>query len=739
MACQQPILLLLLVLPAISSGQHQDQSCALILPGGNGGHSSQLDHASHSFGGPPPPGREGNVRSESSDTCITYDAVNVAFAQARESVGGLRPVRGEFRNEDLGNLGTVIHETSRYLASQYGLTKDAITNGLSLIDTTRTEIGSYCPVFLTTPHCELQRYREYSGMCNNIENPHWGMAMTSHQRFINSDFADGISAPRASSYSQEPLPNPRHISALIHTDEGFHDHSITMLLVAFGQFLDHEITLTAEVTDPRTDRAPRCCHDDVLHPHCLPIEIPIHDPFYSKFHQRCHNFVRSLSGVRHRCSLGTRESINRNPSVIDLSPLYGPSEEKAKNLRTYEGGRMRSLPVFREHGLKDLHPLKMEKPDEGCIRPSRDVYCFLAGDLRVNEQTVLTIVHLLFLREHNRIADELAHINPHWNDETLFQETRHLLAAVMQHITFNEFLPMLLGKEVMKRNDLVLVKDGYSDTYDPYTDPSARTEFSSAAFRLGHTLLPSTIERWSKTHRYVGSQRLSELLMQPYDLYKGGYVDTYMLGLINQVAQAYDDSITQEVTNHLFQEPGMKFGMDLISLNIMRARDHGVPSYNRIREFCGFPLIHSFDDLHGIMNNHTVTNYARLYKGPDDIDIWSAGVNERPLPGLLIGPTFACIIANQFRNLRKGDRYWYENAGQPSSFTIEQLTEIRKMTLSRMLCDNGDDIDTVQVYAMVLPDHEINPRVPCKSGILPKMNLEHWRDASYHPTPTSVI
>ena len=88
------------------------------------------------------------------------------------------------------------------------------------------------------------------------------------------------------------------------------------------------------------------------------------------------------------------------------------------------------------------------------------------------------------------------------------------------------------------------------------TNPSASNVFVSAAFRVGHTLLPSTIERWSKTHRYVGSQKLSEMLQQPYDLYKAGWADAYMMGLINQVAQALDDSVTQEVTNHLFQEPG---------------------------------------------------------------------------------------------------------------------------------------------------------------------------------------
>ena len=84
------------------------------------------------------------------------------------------------------------------------------------------------------------------------------------------------------------------------------------------------------------------------------------------------------------------------------------------------------------------------------------MYCFLAGDPRVNEQTVLAMVHTLFVREHNRIAAELGKINPHWDDETIFQESRHIVAALVQHITYNEFLPMLLGKENMVQHGLQL-------------------------------------------------------------------------------------------------------------------------------------------------------------------------------------------------------------------------------------------------------------------------------------------
>lgn len=83
------------------------------------------------------------------------------------------------------------------------------------------------------------------------------------------------------------------------------------------------------------------------------------------------------------------------------------------------------------------------------------------GEIRVNEQLVLTCMHTLMAREHNRLAAGLAQVNPHWDDETLFQEARRINIGIIQHVTFNEFLPILLGKEVMDKFGLVLQKDGY--------------------------------------------------------------------------------------------------------------------------------------------------------------------------------------------------------------------------------------------------------------------------------------
>ena len=86
----------------------------------------------------------------------------------------------------------------------------------------------------------------------------------------------------------------------------------------------------------------------------------------------------------------------------------------------------------------------------------------------------------------------------------------------------------------------------------------------------------------------------------------------FFLGVSLQVAQALDDTMSPEVQNHLFQEPGKHFGLDLAALNIQRGREHGVPSYNRWREWCGLPTFSAFEQMLGVMRNKTVSAYARL-------------------------------------------------------------------------------------------------------------------------------
>lgn len=357
---------------------------------------------------------------------------------------------------------------------------------------------------------------------------------------------------------------------------------------------------------------------------------------------------------------------------------------------------------FYEQGLKPLLPPENENPDLECINRPRNLFCFLAGDVRVNEQIHLTVLHTLYVRDHNRMALELGKLNPHWNDERIYQETRHIMAATVQFITLNEFLPVVIGDDLVRRYNLTAARDGYWYGYTTAAHASPSQAFTTAAFRFGHTFIQGQVRRYSKHHELMGMHSLRFLLRHPFIIYEPGVIDQLALGLVNTPAQTYDSFISREVSGHLFQEPDDHVGMDLPAINLMRGREQGVAGYNFYREWCGMQRAESFEDLIPVMGNHTAFLYSTMYAHPDDIDLWSGGISEHPLPNALVGPTFGCIVGRNFANIRKGDRFWFENPGLPSSFTPAQLRQIRKASQAKIICENGDAIRTIQRWALKL-------------------------------------
>lgn len=182
------------------------------------------------------------------------------------------------------------------------------------------------------------------------------------------------------------------------------------------------------------------------------------------------------------------------------------------------------------------------------------------------------------------------------------------------------------------------------------------------------------------------------------------------------------------MTNHLFQTPGFAFGMDLGSINIQRGRDHGLPPYVRWREPCGLSPIKTFKDLDLVMSPSTARKFRLLYSSVEDIDLFSAGLAEKSVVGGLVGPTFACIIAQQFSNLRRGDRFWYENPDSESSFTSGQLQQIRQVSLAQILCRTMDGIETIQPFVFLTTDTLKNKRLSCDDPAIGHLNLELWAE-----------
>lgn len=212
-----------------------------------------------------------------------------------------------------------------------------------------------------------------------------------------------------------------------------------------------------------------------------------------------------------------------------------------------------------------------------------------------------------------------------------------------------------------------------STRYDPNTDPSIVSGFATAAYRL-HTLVPGLFELRNEDNQVIDRQRLSNLFFNPEILYDPQGISLMVNGLIGQPSGRSDDLFTPELTNNLFKTRSSQFGMDLVSINIQRGRDHGVPGYNRWREACGLRRASNFRDLADTIPQELIQQLASLYQSVNDIDLFVAGNLETKLPGAAVGPVFACIIAEQFRRLKEGDRFWYEHGQLESSFSKSKFS-----------------------------------------------------------------
>jgi len=125
-------------------------------------------------------------------------------------------------------------------------------------------------------------------------------------------------------------------------------------------------------------------------------------------------------------------------AYIDGSQVYGSTAPASVHLRTFKSGELATSSGL-EAG-RDYLP----KSDQVCSAAGSEK-CFESGDHRTTENLGLSGMHTLFLREHNRLARELAKVNPAWSDETLFQETKRIVVAILQHITYSQYVPGTIG------------------------------------------------------------------------------------------------------------------------------------------------------------------------------------------------------------------------------------------------------------------------------------------------------
>ncbi len=489
--------------------------------------------------------------------------------------------------------------------------------------------------------------RSIDGSNNNISNPEMNTPETQLARIAQADYADGVSAMAGAA-----RPSPRVISNVV-LAQAVSTQTFNLAsdyLWQWGQFLDHDIDLTDGVQPAEPENISIPAGDVHFDPNNAgDVVMPFNRSIYD-----------SNSGLG---ADNPRQQLNEITGWIDASNVYGSDDERAAALRKLDGsGQLKTskgnLLPFNTDGLSNAGG------------PGDTL--FLAGDVRANEQVGLTAMHTLFVREHNRLARRIARRNPNMQGDEIYQRARSIVAAQMQVITYKEFLPVLLGPNALT---------DYSG-YNPDVDASIRNEFSTAAYRLGHSLLSPQILRLNRRGKETrfGNLPLRDAFFAPHRIIDEGGIDPILRGLANQACQNLDELIIDDVRNFLFGQPG-NGGFDLASLNIQRGRDHGLASYNDTRVALGLAPAASFADISS--NSEIQAKLAAAYTTVDDVDLWVGGLAEDKLPDALVGEVFFTILKDQFERLRDGDRFWYENL-----MSNRRARAIEKTTLARVIRRN---------------------------------------------------
>ncbi|CAF0855202.1 unnamed protein product [Adineta ricciae] len=558
-------------------------------------------------------------------------------------------------------------------------------------------------------------YRTFDGTCNNLQNHWWGSTNIPFRRLTRANYADGVFYPRNLSVTGNPLVSPRLISnrcsnELVNSKE----HSISSFFTAFAQFIDHDLSSAANGKDDEGQVISCECQEAIPNPFCLNIPTP------DMLDQLCMVFARSSAPFQKEkaCQLFVREQVNQINSYLDASMIYGNNKNKADELRTFKNGQLKTTD-------RDLPPQALSgKEGNACRDAKTGRGCFLCGDSRSNENMGLTSLHTIFIRLHNSIATSLLEVNPTWSDNILYHETRRIIIAVLQNIVYKEFLPTLIGPS---RSDFGIYQ------YDPSIDATISNEFATGAYRFGHTLVNGFLRRYNNRHELLDELSLADLIFRPVEAYNTqmGGLDSFIFGLLLTPAGKYDSMFSNVLRNHLFEAKNMTQPVetrryDLAAVNINRGRDHGLPTYNVMRQVCGLRYATSFNDLTDTMDFSAIRRLASVYSHVDDIDLYIGGISERSVPNGIVGPTFGCIIGDQFNDIRRGDRFFYETQNPTIGFTSDQLNEIRRISLSNILCQTVKDMNEIQIDALRMPNPINNQYVSCSS--LSFINFLYWRE-----------
>uniref|UniRef100_A0ABM5F0S2 Thyroid peroxidase n=1 Tax=Pogona vitticeps TaxID=103695 RepID=A0ABM5F0S2_9SAUR len=589
-------------------------------------------------------------------------------------------------------------------------------------------------------NCMTRKYRHITGACNNREHPRWGASNTALARWLPPTYEDGLSQPRGWNpgflYNGFPLPSVREVTRKIievSNEAVTEDNLYSEMITAWGQYIDHDLAFTPQsISQPNLAGAADCQLTCENQSPCFPIQVFANDSL--SMSRDCLPFYRSSPActtghygvlIGNVSALNPRQQINSLTSFLDASTVYGSTpaaEAKLRNLTSNEGLLKTNVEYF-DTGREYL-PFVDQVPSPCSQDPKAPegerIECFMAGDTRASEVVSLAAMHTLWLREHNRLAKALKTLNQHWSPETVYQEARKIVGALHQIITMRDYIPKIIGPEAFDQYV------GAYKGYDPSVDPTVTNIFATAAFRFAHAAIHPVIKRLNMAYREdpsLPNLLLHEVFFTPWRLIKEGGLDPFLRGMLTTAAklQLQDQLMNEELTKRLFVLSN-NGSLDLASLDLQRGRDHGLPGYNEWREFCDLPRLMTENELGtAIGNRKVVSKIMELYGNPNNIDVWLGGIGENLLPNARTGPLFACIIGKQMKALRDGDRFWWENS---NVFTGPQRNELKKYSLSRLICDNSG-LNEAPLDAFLLGKFPQNFE-PCKN--IPSIDLGAWQE-----------
>ncbi len=484
----------------------------------------------------------------------------------------------------------------------------------------------------------LREFRPIGGTGNNIANPSLNVVPgTPEIALAPLNFAPGTSDGLIAA------PNPRTISNVIAGGTGANgqnaettDPTISAWLYVFGQFVDHDIDLE----ETPTTSAP------------INIVIPPGDPLFAA--------GTTIAMTRDTRSPATNTIINTVAGYLDLSQLYGSTPAIAASLTNADGTLMSS--------------------DNGQALPVVDD-SFVTGDPRVMENPELTAITTLFMREHNLWVATLKSQHPNWSGQQLYNMAKAITTAEYQNIVYQEYLPLLIGPVI-----------GSYQGYDSTVNAQVTQEFSTAAFRVGHTQVSDTQEGLDNNGNVVFSEPLAQAFFNTPEMDEANGFDPQLRAIGADFSQATDVYTVAALRNLLFADlvGGEVDQIDLIAIDIQRESDVGLGSLNQTRRAIGLRPFNSFAQL----TNDPILqrNFQNVYGDIDNVDLFMGGLAERHASGAVVGPTFQRIIANQFEALRSGDRFFWLNQG----FNQQLASAISNTMLGDIITRNTDTTATLQ-------------------------------------------